>query len=1220
MAKHFSIRLAWHENGWNGHICKNPCANTFCIGQHSYPGTAIVENRDIEYEKQNAGEAISKHPCKIACSLSANAFGADEIKTIIKKPSWWEPNAAEDAEVTIPPYTACTWQYDAMYNDDVAPDSGNGKYDNNKRFENSKQYFKQFEEGKSLIFYYAGLSNPFSEEENENFVIVGISRLKKIRDFMYYGNPSLEICEKYANGLIWQRPITSNYPDEGFCIPYWKYADDADILEKLVVKPINREPFKYASREVPADDAIEVVNQLITAVDTLIQLGDDTENWSVRKSWLSSVLNELWAARGPFPGLPSVMEVIGFQDFIQPYLNITNIEEVKKFHQQFTELLQGKRNDILGTTIDKEWLKPKKRTFELFGDDKDYENSAQELILNVLTRIDLTPKQIKNIISDDRRQVSISATHKELLKNPYLIFEQYIGIEPDDSISFYKIDNGMIPSPNYGLNNLVDVDSTERLKALCVDELNKIPAHSFGKAETILQTINERLDRMPEWKKASFKLRNFNIESDVWNESIHQRRDSEDDLYLYLKDVYDDERTIETAFKELAERPDIQLKNTISKQKFIEKLKRSSSSVKEKAPKEYENILEKQAEVCMQIFNKPICVLSGAAGTGKTTVIQSLLSNISKIDPTSSFLLMAPTGKAAERIKNQTDKPSMTIHSFLAKNGWINENYTFKKGNGIKSNNVNTLIIDECSMIDLNLFATLIRAINWNSVQRLILVGDPNQLPAIGRGRVFADTIEWLKKEYPQNVGVLTENVRQLVNRVEGNGDGILQLANVFIQERQKDESDGNEAAILKMEKESIFKKIQDNANDDVDKDLSVYFWKEQDNLEELLKMVMVNDMKKISGNDTDLSPDSLNKLWQAVLKGEEPYSQVPEKMQIISPYRGEFYGSESLNLLMQSTFNNKWATKFKLDGITIYDKVIQKINRPKSNMASAYSFAEKANIEAEVYNGEIGIVGPHPFDRKNIHFQHILKRFNVKFSNKSRKDLLYNYGKIGAKDKNGRFIKDQNVDENLELAYAISVHKSQGSEFDYVYIVIPNRDGHLLSMELLYTALTRAQKHVTIFLQDDIGTLTSMGHVEKSAVRKINSSVFEFNPLPEVLLYTTNWHKENVKLATLSEYRVRSKSEVIIANMLSEQGIYFEYETPLYASDGTMYLPDFTVTFRGEQYYWEHLGMLDRADYAAHWKKKEEWYNKNFPGKLIKTLEGNDLTIEAMKIIQRYR
>ena len=103
-------------------------------------------------------------------------------------------------------------------------------------------------------------------------------------------------------------------------------------------------------------------------------------------------------------------------------------------------------------------------------------------------------------------------------------------------------------------------------------------------------------------------------------------------------------------------------------------------------------------------------------------------------------------------------------------------------------------------------------------------------------------------------------------------------------------------------------------------------------------------------------------------------------------------------------------------------------------------------------------------------------------------------------------------------------------------------------------------------------------------------------------MLYNGDWYKEEKKLATLSEYFVRSKSEVIIANMLFSEEVPFEYEVPLYADDGTMYLPDFTVKFRGEIYYWEHVGRLDMTDYKAHWEKKEKWYEKNFPGKLITT------------------
>ena len=134
----------------------------------------------------------------------------------------------------------------------------------------------------------------------------------------------------------------------------------------------------------------------------------------------------------------------------------------------------------------------------------------------------------------------------------------------------------------------------------------------------------------------------------------------------------------------------------------------------------------------------------------------------------------------------------------------------------------------------------------------------------------------------------------------------------------------------------------------------------------------------------------------------------------------------------------------------------------------------------------------------------------------------------------------DLSINKYKEIEYvpAVSYTHLQGSEFDYVYIIIPKRDSHLLSMELLYTAVTRAQKKVTVLLQEDMGTLTSLGHIEKSAVRRINSSVFRFEPLPEELLYIQNWYADEKKLATLSEYFVRSKSEVIIANMLVEMCI----------------------------------------------------------------------------------
>lgn len=200
------------------------------------------------------------------------------------------------------------------------------------------------------------------------------------------------------------------------------------------------------------------------------------------------------------------------------------------------------------------------------------------------------------------------------------------------------------------------------------------------------------------------------------------------------------------------------------------------------------------------------------------------------------------------------------------------------------------------------------------------------------------------------------------------------------------------------------------------------------------------------------------------------------------------------VNLVMQKTFNAFWSKK-QLDGIGYYDKVIQFRNRPQSDPAYAYVNASRNNTKAEIFNGEIGLTIIHGLDRyappgkqPKYKWQGNIDRFQVVFSGESRRGLRYNYGKKLGQDKDGKWIPEQKVLDNLELAYAISVHKSQGSEFDYVYIVVPHKESHLLSMELLYTAITRAQKKVTIFLQQDISTLTTLSRAEKSAVRKINS------------------------------------------------------------------------------------------------------------------------------------
>ena len=609
MAVHMSVRLAWHSDGWNGHICKKPCENVYCVGQHSYPGELIAETRDLEFEKAHAGEPCSAFPCKTACGLSVNAFGKESIQVKVNPPSWWKKGEADSTVLTLPPYTACTWCYEAMYKDEVSSSVSGKTYDNDKRQKNAEAYFAQFEEGKSLVFYYAGYSNPFSEEEEDTYVIVGLSRIRKIDDFHYYENTTEKIRADYAGGVIWQKPITSNYPNEGFSIPYAKYMEKEEVLNRIAVKPQHRSPFKYGSREVSNDDAIEIMNQLLNTVDVLIEIGDDTENWDERKKWINSVLNELWKARGPYPGFASAMVNMGLEELVQYYISITDEQDMKRFREEVKELLEGERDDVSGHIISD--LRKVRREYML------KEEEEQQLLMDILPRFDLSAKQMKAILSEKRSDVSITASLAEMVENPYIIFEQYIGMDSDDTIPFYKIDNGMIASPEYGIADIFDAGATERLRAFCVDELNRIAAHSFGKAETILKSINHRLDRMPDWKRYTYKLKNFKIDRDILDKALEIKEDDDKTLYLYLKWVYEDERQIENVFTMLAERPDISLKMAITKEKFKKKLRNPESRLNETASEQYEAILDKQADICMQIFSKPICVLAGAAGTGK---------------------------------------------------------------------------------------------------------------------------------------------------------------------------------------------------------------------------------------------------------------------------------------------------------------------------------------------------------------------------------------------------------------------------------------------------------------------------------------------------------------------------------------------------------------------------------------------------------------------------
>ncbi len=812
---HITIRLAWHNNGWNGHICAEPEKNTYCIGRSSYPGDLIKDTRDIEWEKR---EDVKGKPCGSlttglpACGCSINAFGYENTKAKIAPPKWFGADV-KSALIDTPPSTVCIWNYEGMYSDDVLRTPGKGqKYNYDNRLENSKEYFDTLrkEEGKSLIFYYANYSNPFSEDEEQKYVIVGISRLRKVGKIHYYEGTSEEVKNKYAGGFVWQMPITSDYPDEGFVIPYHKYMDKPEVLKRILLVPDNKRNFKYATRPVSDDDALIIVERMIEITSYLDEIDDNTQNWKFRREWLLQLLSELWKKRGAYPGLPEVLAYIDFKEGIEYYKNETEKQNSNQAYQNIFDFLNGERKVIDGVKIDSKRLVEVRRNWKL------REDNEKELLLVTFPRFNLTFKQIDNVLSATRSENNIYSALEEIALNPYILCEQYIGEDSDDIISFHLIDHGVLPNPDLGLSNIFSKNSPERFRALCVDILKREGVHSFVSETNVLFILNNRLNFLPEWKNHQFTNKYFEVDSDFIGKAITYRLLDKEN-YLYLNEVREDEKLIYSVLKNL-NGGDIQLKVTIDENHFYNLLRDPSSSLLEKAPANYDKALKGQAKVCLKVFTKPICVISGAAGTGKTTILKSIIRSIEKAHGIGrGIILLAPTGKASVRLTEKTERQSSTIHSFLASGGWLNDNFTFRKF-GNQASDITTLIIDECSMIDLSLFATLIRSINWNGVQRLILVGDPNQLPPIGRGKVFNDIIEWMKAECPENLGKLDINVRQLENTVNKKGNGILELAEIYIQENQSENFN-------KTNQETILKKVQQGGL--IDKDLTVHYWKE---------------------------------------------------------------------------------------------------------------------------------------------------------------------------------------------------------------------------------------------------------------------------------------------------------------------------------------------------------------------------------------------------------
>ena len=360
---------------------------------------------------------------------------------------------------------------------------------------------------------------------------------------------------------------------------------------------------------------------------------------------------------------------------------------------------------------------------------------------------------------------------------------------------------------------------------------------------------------------------------------------------------------------------------------------------------------EKQQDAILSCFQHKVSIITGGPGTGKTTIIKTLLSLLDDLHI--RYKLAAPTGRAAKRMMETSKRHTSTIHRLLEFDA---SNMQFKRNeqNGIEAD---FIIIDEASMIDVFLAYSIFKAVPEDA--HIVFIGDIDQLPSVGPGNFLVDLI---KTDFI-SCTKLTEIFRQSENSL------------IIHNAHQINNS-----------------KFPSNFHEDCKKDF--YFIKE-------------DNPEKAFGHIQD------------IIKQKLPQHKISiDNSIVLVPMNRGSIGTQTLNHQMQELLNPYCGPeKHVFQGITFKknDKVMQ----------------IKNNYDKKVFNGDIGFI--QQVDTEN-------KMIFVSFYNNI---VSYNFAEL----------------YELVLAYGITIHKSQGSEYDAVIIPLFTQHFTMLQKNLIYTAITRAKK-----------------------------------------------------------------------------------------------------------------------------------------------------------------
>ena len=624
-------------------------------------------------------------------------------------------------------------------------------------------------------------------------------------------------------------------------------------------------------------------------------------------------------------------------------------------------------------------------------------NTAEKIVekfkdetLNVLKNEPEKVCEVKGI--SKKKAYEISGALKEIadIKNLSESLKKY-EISPEETIRIYKILGEMAlntieENPYILCQNGIDL-SFERADAIA-GSLKKPQDAAYRIKEGIIYVLKHNMNNghtcLPLEKLISVVANYLGVNSELVLENIEEMV-NEKDLkieefggvkFIFLVDLYNSETYCALRINMMLNYPPQKVGDTEHKIKNVE----NALGI------EYSG---SQKNAIVAAMNQGILVLTGGPGTGKTTTLKAIIEILKKEGE--KVLIAAPTGRAAQRAAQVSGHEAQTIHKLLEARKDSFNNTVFNK-NEKNLLDCDSLILDEASMIGLNLFESLLKALPLGV--RLIIVGDPNQLPSVGAGNILGDLISC--KRVP-----------------------VVKLKEIFRQSRE---------SLIVM-----------NAHRIVNGEMPELNIKNND-----FFFLPRGSLCQIKDITIDLCTRRLPKTYN--------YSPVFD-IQVLTPGRKGMVGVENLNTCLQEVINpfSKEKREISVNGVVLREK--DKVMQTRNNYDIYWEKADGTCGEG-VYNGDIGIIL-----EIDLESSHIVVKYDDKIA-----------------------VYELELASELELAYACTVHKSQGSEFEAVILPLYGKNSRLHYRNLLYTAVTRAKSKLIIVGQKS--TIEQMVENDKKAKR----------------------------------------------------------------------------------------------------------------------------------------